>query len=439
MIMVDIILEVLVNLVQACMFIGFLYFFFEPSRSKAVNIIGLCCAVLTQFAAVNFFTFHTDYIPFSDTVVYIILMEIYTLLFLEGNLWIRLVLPPIDLLINSVISFFFGYIVSITTGESFSNLVYESSLYRYFCMAIISLTNLLVLWLIIRLTKKKINLMKWTDVSAFIIIPIIAMIIINCTFLIITKTHFQSDIIGYLAIICAGMIAVVITIMYMMVSVSRKYEIQTKLLLSEQREKLYEEDILKTNTQIEKISKIKHDMKNNLMCIDRLISDDNLAEAQSLCNDVLTNLTGVYTPLNTENPLLNAIVNVELEKAVSSGIEFTLNISDSLKEMSDTHDIISLIGNLCDNAIEYLSSKPKEMRQMSLEISTHNKYHIIICKNKIQNSVLTENPSLKSSKQDLEFHGKGMEIIKSIAKKYNGGTKMYEENNYFCLSVIIKG
>lgn len=436
--MIDVIIEVFVNLFQAFMFIGFLYLFFETPKSKAVNIISLCSAVLILFAAVNFFNFYTGYISFFDILVYIVILEIYTLVFLKGNIWIKIIMPVIEVLINTIISFSFGYIVSFATGETFSYLISESSVYRYFCLAIVNLSNLLVLWLIVKLAKKKISLMKWTDVSAFIIIPVIAMTIIHCTFFIISKTDFQPDILCYLAVICVGMIAVVVTIMLMMISISKNNEIETRLLLSEQREKLYEENVLQTHKQIEEIAKIKHDMKNNLMCIDKLVSKGRLAETRTLCSDVLTDLSGVYTPLNTENPLLNAIVNVELEKAVSKGIEFTVNINDSLKELSDTHDIISIIGNLCDNAIEYLSTVPDESKQMSLEISCHNKYHIITCKNKILKSVLTENPMLKSSKQDLIFHGKGTEIIKNIAKKYNGDTKIYEEEGFFCSSIILK-
>lgn len=436
--MIDIIEEMFANLFQAFMFVGFLYFFFGTEKSKKINIISLCSVITTLFAAICFFNFYTGYIGFKDIFVYIAIMEIYTLVFLNGNKWIRLIMPFVNMLVNGIVSFSFGYIVSFATGESFSDLIYKSSIYRYFCLALVNLTNLLVLWLIVRLAKKKINLMKWTDISAFILIPTVALFIIHCTFFILSKTSFQPDIIGYLAIICIGMIAVVITIMLMMISISKNYEIKTKLLLSEQREKLYEENVLQTHNQIEKIAKIKHDMKNRLLCIEKLINDNKYIEAKELCGDILHNMSGVYTPLNTKNPLLNAIVNVELEKAVSQKIVFTVEISDSLANLENEHDIISIIGNLCDNAIEYLSSVPLESRQMSLEIASHNKYYIITCKNKILKSVLNENPHLKSSKKDFSLHGKGTEIIKNIATKYNGDTKIYEEDGFFCSSVILK-
>lgn len=78
------------------------------------------------------------------------------------------------------------------------------------------------------------------------------------------------------------------------------------------------------------------------------------------------------------------------------------------------------------------------MRKMSLDISVHNKYNIISCKNRILKSVLEENPYLHSSKQDSIFHGKGTEILKNISQKYDGDTRIHEKDSYFCCSVILK-
>ena len=51
-------------------------------------------------------------------------------------------------------------------------------------------------------------------------------------------------------------------------------------MLTEQREQLYKEDILHTNEQIENMSKTKHDMKNNILCLSRLIADSKYEEAE---------------------------------------------------------------------------------------------------------------------------------------------------------------
>ena len=436
--MIDIIVEAFVNLFQSCMFIGFLFFFFDKPKNKIFNAMGLFGTILVFFVLLNIFTFYTGYVQFLDILVYVFIMEIYTLFFLKGNVLVKVIMPIINILVNAIISFLFGYIVSIATEKSFELLIFQSSVYRYFCIAIVNITNVLILFILLKLGRKKIKITNWTDTTAFIIIPFISMFIIHCTFFVLTKTKFQSDIVIFLLLICLSIIVISIIMWVLIKRISKDNEVKTKLLLSEQREQLYEENVLQTNNQIEKIAKIKHDMKNNLMCIEKLISDEKIKEAQSLCSDLLGSLSSVYTPLNTENPLLNAIVNVELEKAVSNGIAFAIRINDDLKELRNTSDIVSIIGNLCDNAIEYLINIPVNDRKMYLEISLRNRYYIITCKNRILNSVLGENPLLQSKKDDLDFHGKGTEIIRNISKKYDGDVRIYEEDNFFCSSVILE-
>lgn len=436
--MVDIVFEIAVNLFQSFMFIGFLYQFFDKAKNKLVRMSGFYGSIALFFIVLNFFTFNPQYVVFNEALIFIGIMMLYTVCFLKGNIFIRLIMPSICYVVNAVIAFLLIYSFSFVTGDVITQLIYQYSFYRYFWIVIANVTNLIVFVMILRLSKKKIRITNSTDTIAFIIIPILTLIIIYCTFLVLTKTGYRTDIMIFLWIICVCMLVVTIIVWFMMWRISKDNEIKTKLLLSEQRERLYEENVIQTNEQIEKITKIKHDMKNNLMCIDKMISDENLSEAKRLCNNLQINLSGVYTPLNTNNLLLNAIVNVELEKATTNDIDFLIDIRDEMMYLANSHDIVSIIGNLCDNAIEYLNEIPSGLRQMRLEVSKHNNYYIITCKNKIINSILSENPNLISNKDDLIFHGKGTQILKNIAQKYHGNIKNYEENNFFCTSIIIK-
>lgn len=436
--MIDVIIEVGVNLFQSVMFVSFLYLFFDKHENKVVRLVSFLSTVLIFFVIVNFFTFNPEYVVFNESIIFIGLMEIYTLIFLKGNLLVKLIMPVVNFVINVVISFSFLYLVGFITGESVEQLILEASYYRYLCVALANITNLFALFVLLKISKNKISIVRWTDTISFVVIPAIAMVIIYCTFFILVKTKSQADILIYLVLICLSMIVVAVVVWIMISRISRDNEIKTKLLLSEQRERLYEENVIQTNEQIEKIAKIKHDMKNNLMCIDKMISDEKLNEAKNLCNNLQNHLSGIYTPLNTENLLLNAIVNVELEKASTNDIDFVIDIKDELMNLANSHDIVSIIGNLCDNAIEYLITVPDKERQMKLEILTHNNYYIITCKNKVINSILLENPNLLSNKGDSCFHGKGTQILKNIAYKYDGSIKNYEENDYFCSSIIIK-
>ena len=103
----------------------------------------------------------------------------------------------------------------------------------------------------------------------------------------------------------------------------------------------------------------------------------------------------------------------------------------------DDSDVISLVGNLCDNAIEYLICIPKEKRYMELNIHSHNNFYCITCINTIKQSVLRENPNLDTAKADCKFHGKGLDILKNISNKYNGELVINEEDKKISISIIL--
>ena len=146
----------------------------------------------------------------------------------------------------------------------------------------------------------------------------------------------------------------------------------------------------------------------------------------------------VYTPINTNNPVLNAVLNVEMEKAKKNGISFRTEINDEMIEFKNNTDLISLIGNMCDNAIEYLSSCSDSIKYMELSIARHNDYFIISCKNKIDSSILADNPDLITSKTDKAKHGKGLLIIKDVVNKYNGNVSFQETSGCFIINVILE-
>lgn len=249
-------------------------------------------------------------------------------------------------------------------------------------------------------------------------------------------SEFQFDVEIYITIITVSTAVIVVIFWYLLIKVGKDSDVKADLMLSRQREELYKSSVLSTNEQIEKISAVKHDMKNDLMSVSMLISNGEYEKAKEICDSVSERLTTAYTPINTDNPTLNAIVNVELDKALANGIGFTYDITNSLSFMSDG-DIISAVANLCDNAIDYLANIPKEQRKMSLTISEYKAFCRIVCKNNVAASILADNPELKTTKKDKALHGKGVKILRSIADKYNGELIISEENNQLAVSVVV--
>lgn len=435
--MFNYVFEITVNLLQSIYFVGFFLLFLGGKFSTRKNIILLSIFIALNFAFLTYFTYNQPKIVMLDMFIGIILCEIYCITCLKGELAIKLILPFIVSLINTIISYGFVYSSSIISGVTFEELITKSSLFRYLFVILANLTTMVVLFIMWRTKAKAYSLKKVSNVIAFVAIPLLAMMILYITMYVMILTNFQSNIIILLSIICVSMIVIAGIVWFMIARINKDNEIKTKLLLSEQKANLYKQNIISSNSQIETIKLLKHDMKNNISCIDTLIEEENYDEAHNICHSLTDKYTSIGTIVNTENYLLNAVLNVEIEKAKSYGIPVKLSITNDLKMFKNSSDIISLIGNILDNAISYLSKNKVKNNEINFSTGYEGSYSIIKCRNNILDSVLFNNPSLKTDKKDKDNHGKGITIINSIAHKYNGDIIIKERNKEFIITVIL--
>lgn len=435
--MFNYVFEITVNLLQSIYFVGFFLLFLGGKFSTRNNIILLSIFIALNFAVLTYFTYNHPNIVMLDMFIGIILYEIYCITCLKGELAIKLILPFIVSLINTIISYGFVYSSSIISGVTFEELITKSSLFRYLFVILANLSTMVVLFIIWRTKAKAYSLKKVSNVIAFVAIPLLAMMILYITMYVMILTNFQSNIIILLSIICVSMIVIAGIVWFMIARINKDNEIKTKLLLSEQKANLYKQNIISSNSQIETIKLLKHDMKNNISCIDALIEEENYDEAHNICHSLTNKYTSIGTIVNTENYLLNAVLNVEIEKAKSYGIPVKLSITNDLKMFKNSSDIISLIGNILDNAISYLSKNKVKNNEINFSTGYEGSYSVIKCRNNILDSVLFNNPSLKTDKKDKDNHGKGITIINSIAHKYNGDVIIKERNKEFIITVIL--
>lgn len=435
--MFNYVFEITVNLLQSIYFVGFFLLFLGGKFSTRKNIILLSIIIALNFAVLTYFTYNHPNIVMLDMFIGIILYEIYCITCLKGELAIKLILPFIVSLISTIISYGFVYSSSIISGVTFEELITKSSLFRYLFVILANLSTMVVLFIMWRTKAKAYSLKKVSNVIAFVAIPLLAMMILYITMYVMILTNFQTNIIILLSIICASMIVIAGIVWYMIARINKDNEIKTKLLLSEQKANLYKQNIISSNSQIETIKSLKHDMKNNISCIDALIEEENYDEAHNICHSLTNKYTSIGTIVNTENYLLNAVLNVEIEKAKSYGIPVKLSITNDLKMFKNSSDIISLIGNILDNAISYLSKNKVKNNEINFSTGYEGSYSVIKCRNNILDSVLFNNPSLKTDKKDKDNHGKGITIINSIAHKYNGDVIIKERNKEFIITVIL--
>ncbi len=214
-------------------------------------------------------------------------------------------------------------------------------------------------------------------------------------------------------------------------------------LLSDKSELEYElkelkstaESIRKQDDEIrtlhENVRRIKHDMKNHLMVIASYLNGGDFDNAKAYTSQILDKLNAAHSYIETGNSLLNHILNEKLNKAREKGISVKAEIESLSFGKMESLDFSALLSNILDNAIE------AEPTEISVLISQRRGYETILVKNTISQSVLAENPDLKTTKSDGTSHGMGIPQIKAITEKYGGMCDFYEEGDCFCVCAFI--
>lgn len=183
----------------------------------------------------------------------------------------------------------------------------------------------------------------------------------------------------------------------------------------------------------ENTRRLKHDMKNHILVLASYLSENKVEEAKSYLSEILDKLNKVYTYIETGNSILNYCMNTKLQLAHQKQIEVKAEIENLAFQRLKSIDFTALLLNLLDNAIE--ACEKESVKYMEVSIQKKRGYEMIVVKNQIAQSVLTDNPELQSTKQDMSSHGYGMVQIKDIVSRYDGMIDIYEEKSMFCVAV----
>lgn len=202
------------------------------------------------------------------------------------------------------------------------------------------------------------------------------------------------------------------------------------------QEKDQREEILRLH---ENTRRLKHDMKNHIMVITAYLQSGEDKEATEYLSHVLDELNGIYTYIETGNSLLSHVLNQKLERAHNQGIQVKAQIENLSFGKMESVDFVSLLSNLLDNAVEGASAENRPP-QIHVAVTARRGYDCIQVKNSIEQSVLTVNPGLQTTKRTSdgkEPHGVGVRQIQRITEKYDGLCQFYEEENMFCAVAMI--
>lgn len=181
-----------------------------------------------------------------------------------------------------------------------------------------------------------------------------------------------------------------------------------------------------------------HDYKKQMMTVNELIRKGELEAALEQTEAITKNMSVELSEINVNHPVVNAILNQEYRIAKGKGIGMTFSICDLSGLTIAGEDIVTIFGNLLENAIqacEVLVEKGNHPTVHIKMVNADSKY-IFNIKNPVPEKVEIEDNNIVS--KDCKEHGIGLLNVRSTVEKYNGDFVISCNEKEFVAVVMLK-
>lgn len=233
-----------------------------------------------------------------------------------------------------------------------------------------------------------------------------------------------------------GLVGMNVMLFYLIRDFTERMEKSKKEeLVAEQRNnqiEQYESMELSYQQQRKKV----HEFKNHLSCIQGLLQDDKGEEALKYVKKI-NNLSEQHMNyFTTSNPVIDVVINQKYQQAQETGISMVA-VLKGLKEIPmEDKDLVVLLSNLFNNAIEACRKLKKEKRQIKFKFVQEEERIILTIRNPIFGHLKVVDNKIETTKKNTREHGIGLRNIEEVIERYQGESICETENNVFSYTVI---
>lgn len=187
-----------------------------------------------------------------------------------------------------------------------------------------------------------------------------------------------------------------------------------------------------------KQKKKTHEYKNQISCIEALVKKNQFAKVEEYVRGIYSRLNKELDAIDTNNVIVNAILNTKYQEAEENKIVFVLRVNDLSGLRMEDEDIVTILSNLLNNAIEACKKCEIDRRILKLKFVNEDGMIKIGVRNTFDTPILYKNGEIQTTKLvKAEEHGVGIRNIIEIIDKYGGSYAIKNKNQEFFFSIII--
>ena len=243
---------------------------------------------------------------------------------------------------------------------------------------------------------------------------------------------------NYYALLTAvsGFAVVYVLGLYYMVSLLEKESQMQKLRLLHEQTQNQMHLYRSMKKRYEQQRRFSHDYKNQLNCIQGMLENGQTKEAAEYISKLTGNFRYNEMCVNTEHAVVNVMLNQKYQEACDKGIVMTMLSGDLSGLTISEEDIVTLLGNLLDNAIE-ACEKLAENKVIQFKMVIEEGQLILSIRNPVKVAPQIKDNHIVTSKRDKSRHGIGLLNVDSVIRKNNGTSVLKCEDGWFSFAAMI--
>lgn len=208
-------------------------------------------------------------------------------------------------------------------------------------------------------------------------------------------------------------------VLFYRVNQQREMEAEIANLKQEQAE-ILERNYQTLRCTYESNAKLYHDLHNHIEAIYQCLIQGDMQEAVRYCEDLRNPVREISQTVWTGDKALDYLISSKMALAEQEQIKTKVNIEYPHNTNIRSVDLITILGNLLDNALEAAETAPMDLRFLSLTIRRINAMLIIKVENGYGNEPTENEGELETSKDDKASHGWGLKSVQTAADRYDG-------------------
>lgn len=419
-----------------CSFIFFDILAVKKEKNKKKVILSVLVLILLLRLCICFLNKYTIIKMLMIIVIMLLVMRfLYDISIVKALIlvfFVQSIMTLIDYIIIMILAKLYG---DITALESASALIGR---------LIIILSRLILfvgLIILSRISTKKNNSVT-ADMSdkewiQFLIFPIFTICAVMLMISSVIKSY-HSDIIAIYYIIAIGLIVLNLVVFHLISEIlenSRNMK-EAEALRQQSIGQLELYNSMRENYNIQR--QRTHEYKNQIVCMDMLMKKKDYSKLEDYIGNISDGLDAQLDMVDTNNDVVNAIFNAKYYEAIKNDVLVVLKINDLSDIKISDNDIVTILSNLLDNAIEAAKQCDIGKRIVKIKMLYEDAVLSIAVSNSYKaEPVLTEDGYIRTTKKDREEHGWGMRNVVATLEKYNAEYIIDYKNGEFVFSIIM--